>query len=113
MVQRARYAAGRIAVALRVHLRSSPSHPIRPHAAPCQTPGMDTASTKTISRRDATKIIGVSPDTLKKWSIEGRGPLAIKLGSEQQSRTLYSLAEIEAWQRDPAAYERRGRGSRP
>jgi hypothetical protein len=72
---------------------------------------MTKPDTKTVTRRDAAGIIGIKPATLKKWAIEGRGPeVHAKLGDEQQSRTLYRLAEIQKWQRDPAAYERRHRG---
>jgi hypothetical protein len=72
---------------------------------------MKTNVTNTVPRRIAAEIIGIAPATLKKWAIEGRGPVVhAKLGAEQQSRTLYALAEIQKWQRDPAAYERRHRG---
>ena len=67
--------------------------------------------TKTVTRRDAAAIIGVAPDTLKKWAGQQRGPrIAAKLGETPQARTLYSLAEIERWKRDPVKYEQRHRG---
>jgi len=68
-------------------------------------------STKTVTRREAAAIIGIAPATLKKWMGQDRGPrVAAKLGTTQQARTLYSLTEIQKWQRDPAGYERRHRG---
>jgi len=74
---------------------------------------MNTKPTKTVTRRDAARLIGgLSPNTLKRWAVEGRGPAFAKLGTAQQSRTLYSVAEIERWKRDPVAYERRHRGPR-
>jgi len=74
---------------------------------------MTKSDTKTVSRRIAAEIIGIAPATLKKWAIEERGPAVhAKLGDHRQSRTLYSMTEIEKWQRDPAAYERRHRGPR-
>jgi predicted secreted Zn-dependent protease len=70
---------------------------------------MTKPDTKTVTRRAAAEIIGIAPATLKKW-MGHRGPrVAAKLGTTQQARTLYSLAEIQKWQRDPAAYERRHR----
>lgn len=74
---------------------------------------MSTSNSKTVTRRDAASIIGIAPATLKKWNLEGRGPAVhAKLGDQKQSRTLYAVAEIQKWQRDPAAYERRHRGQR-
>jgi hypothetical protein len=34
----------------------------------------------------------------------------VKLGSRQQSRTLYPLDEIDRWRRDPIGYEQRQQG---
>jgi len=72
---------------------------------------MNTPATKTVPRKAAADLIGVSPNTLRRWNVEGRGPrVAAKLGSAKQSRTLYALDEIERWRRDPVAYERKHRG---
>lgn len=62
----------------------------------------------TVSRRHAARLCGVAADTLKDWarSTPPRGPACVKLGVSKQARTLYSIAEIEAWQRDPRGYER-------
>jgi hypothetical protein len=65
---------------------------------------MNTKPTETVTRRDAARLTGLSPNTLKRWAVEGRGPAFAKLGTAQQSRTLYSVAEIEQWKRDPAGY---------
>jgi hypothetical protein len=59
---------------------------------------------RSVNRTTAAGIIGIKPATLKKWAIRERGPSFIRLGPEQQSRTLYSVAEIERWKRDPAGY---------
>jgi hypothetical protein len=71
------------------------------------------ATTTTVSRAAAAAMIGVHPRTLSNWSCAkpARGPAPIKLGNCQQSRCLYSVREIEQWQRDPAAYEARLRRS--
>lgn len=73
---------------------------------------MTSSNTKTVTRRIASELTGLAPATLKKMAIEGRGPMFTKIGTTQQARTLYSLAEIQKWQRDPAAYERRHQGPR-
>jgi phage terminase small subunit len=70
---------------------------------------MDTASTKTVSRRDATKIIGVSPDTLKKWSIEGRGPhgLIVRPAAQHAVKLRASLTTLgKSLGLDPASAAR-------
>lgn len=72
-----------------------------------------TRTTTTVPRRRAAEIIGIAPGTLKNWSLAEppRGPEPIKLGESMQARTLYRLADIERWQRDPRAYEARRRSS--
>ena len=88
-------------------------YPLRSIPILPQTAGMNTKPTKTVARRIAADLIGISPNTLRRWNVEGRGPrVAAKLGASQQSRTLYSVAEIERWKRDPVAYECRHRGPR-
>jgi len=74
---------------------------------------MTKSDKKSVTRRIAAEIIGIVPAALKKWAIEERGPAVhAKLGDRQQARTLYAVAEIQKWQREPASYERRHRGPR-
>lgn len=74
---------------------------------------MNEPVSKTVSRRHAAELIGVKPDTLRRWNVEHRGPLvAAKLGTSKQARTLYEVSEIERWKRDPASYEAKHRGPR-
>lgn len=65
-----------------------------------------------VSRRVASELTGLSPATLKKMAaaVPQRGPAFFKLGTSKQARTLYRLADIERWQRDPAGYEAKHRG---
>jgi len=67
-------------------------------------------SEKTVSRRVASELTGLAPATLKKMAVQHRGPAFIKLGTSKQARTLYRLADIEHWKRDPAGYEAKHRG---
>lgn len=61
----------------------------------------------TVSRRIAAELTGLAPATLKKWAGQRpqRGPACFKIGTTKQARTLYSVAEIARWKRDPAGYE--------
>jgi hypothetical protein len=63
-----------------------------------------------VSRRVAAELTGLSPATLKKMAGQHRGPAFFKLGTSKQARTLYRLADLERWQRDPAGYEAKHRG---
>lgn len=75
---------------------------------------MTNPATITVPRATAAKIIGVAPGTLRNWASASpaRGPRPIKTGTTQQARTLYAVADLEHWQRNPAAYERRYRRPR-
>jgi hypothetical protein len=70
-------------------------------------------NTPTVTRARAAKILGIACGTLRNWASATpvRGPTPIKTGTTRQARTLYRLDELEAWQRDPAAYEARRRRS--
>jgi hypothetical protein len=60
---------------------------------------------QTVNRTQAAAIIGVKPDTMKRWMMEHRGPApAAKLSAAQQGRVLYAVAEIERWRSDPTGY---------
>lgn len=65
--------------------------------------------TRNVPAAEAAKLCGVCPGTLRNWRCctPPRGPQAIKLGSAQQSRCVYRLEDIKAWQTDPKSYERR------
>jgi hypothetical protein len=70
---------------------------------------MNTHIDRTVPRPRAAEIIGVTAGTLRNWACGNppRGPRPVKTTASRQGRTLYSVAEITAWQADPAAYERR------
>jgi hypothetical protein len=67
---------------------------------------------QTVSRREASRLTGLSPATLKKMAGHHRGPAFLKLGTSKQARVLYRLADLKRWQRDPAGYEAKQRGRR-
>jgi predicted DNA-binding transcriptional regulator AlpA len=46
---------------------------------------------------DATaKRLGIAPQTLRCWRVEGKGPAFIRLG-QPRSRVVYDPRAIEAW----------------
>ena len=62
-----------------------------------------------VDRPTAARMLAVSPATLRKWWTAGRGPRGVKLSPAKQARVLYPASEIEAFARDPLAYERSAR----
>lgn len=41
----------------------------------------------------------LAANTLKKWRVEGKGPVYIKLGSGRNSEVRYRLEDIEAFEK--------------
>lgn len=53
---------------------------------------------KTLNNAEAAALIGISPNTLKLWRHEGKGPPFTKNDPDRpQSGVTYELADIEAW----------------
>lgn len=50
-----------------------------------------------VTSKEAARIIGVAPKTLKNWRHSGKGPRFIKLGASPQAAVRYNRTEIEAW----------------
>jgi hypothetical protein len=67
---------------------------------------MNTATT-TVSRRRASELTGLAIGTLRNLACQRRGPRPLKITPTRQGRCLYRLADIVAWQADPARYEAR------
>ena len=66
-----------------------------------------------LDRVRAAEALGLSVYTLRRWICLGRGPKPFKRGGFRQSRVFFRREEIDAFLRDPAAYEvakRHGRG---
>jgi len=89
-------------------------YPLPAAAATRYRSRMTNPTTITVPRAAAAKMIGVAPGTLRNWASASpaRGPRPIKTGPTQQARTLYAVAELQKWQRNPAAYERRASRNR-
>lgn len=54
-------------------------------------------STQMLNNEAAAARIGVSPNTLKLWRHQGKGPPFIKFGTSKQSGVGYDTADIDAW----------------
>ncbi len=68
---------------------------------------MNTTAATTVSRRRASELTGLAVGTLRNLACQRRGPRPLKVTPTRQGRTLYRLADIAAWQADPARYEAR------
>jgi len=55
-----------------------------------------TLTTELLTRRQAAEYLGISPVTLARWAIAGRGPRYSRSG-EQRGRVWYAAADLEAW----------------
>lgn len=53
-------------------------------------------ATDLLTRKQAADYLGLSPVTLARWAIEGRGPRYSRSG-EHRGRVWYSPADLEAW----------------
>jgi len=65
---------------------------------------------ETYSRVEAAARLGVSPITLKKWAIEGRGPRYSRTGAVK-GRTIYSATDLAAWLAENKTTPRACRGT--
>ena len=54
--------------------------------------------TQTPLRNEAVaRLIGISPETLKRWRCEGKGPHFRKLGPQKQDSVTYDADVVNAW----------------
>ncbi len=50
-----------------------------------------------LSTAAVASLLGLRPQTLRKWRLEGRGPRYVRLGESRFGRATYRLADVEAW----------------
>ena len=56
-----------------------------------------------INEFELAEILSVSPKSLRRWRLEGRGPVFRKFGSGRSAAVRYSLDDVETWiQEQPA-----------
>jgi predicted DNA-binding transcriptional regulator AlpA len=54
-------------------------------------------TTPALKNNEVAAMIGISPDTLKTWRVQGKGPRYRKFGITRQAPVSYDRAEVEAW----------------
>ena len=59
-------------------------------------PGVPKMTTR-LNTAQAAAAIGITPNTLKLWRFQGRGPRFIKYGPERNARCAYDSSDIDAW----------------
>jgi hypothetical protein len=64
-----------------------------------------------VDRATAARLLSLKQSTLRKWwsSSPAKGPRGVKLSTARSGRVMYPTTEIEAFARDPLAYERSAR----
>ena len=50
-----------------------------------------------LSTNQAARLLGIRPQTLRKWRLIGKGPRYVRLGANQQARVSYSLEAVQEW----------------
>jgi predicted DNA-binding transcriptional regulator AlpA len=50
-----------------------------------------------LSSPEAARYLGIAPQTLRKWRLQGKGPRYVRLGDSPRSRVMYRLADLEVW----------------
>lgn len=60
-------------------------------------PAIDLGKDRLVATAEAAQLIGQTPKTLREWRSKRMGPPALKMGSGQQARVLYSLRGLEQW----------------
>jgi hypothetical protein len=50
-----------------------------------------------LSTADAADYLGLKPQTLRAWRVEGGGPPYIRFGAKGRGRVAYKISDLEAW----------------
>ena len=50
-----------------------------------------------LSTKETARLLGVQPNTLEIWRVQGKGPPFLKLGDQQRSAVRYLRAALVAW----------------
>jgi len=53
-----------------------------------------------INSKVAADLLGIKPQTLRKWRHRGTGPRFIRLGSSTVGRVVYRVLDVEKWLED-------------
>jgi len=75
----------------RVEASSARPQPIRPEPTPCRQPAA------LLSTADAASYLGLKPQTLRIWRVDGGGPPYIRYGAKGRGTVAYKISDLEAW----------------
>lgn len=51
----------------------------------------------TLSTQEASKYLGIRPNTLARWRSDGKGPAYLKLGEGKQGAVRYLKEDLDIW----------------
>ncbi|MDJ0977653.1 MAG: helix-turn-helix domain-containing protein [Erythrobacter sp.] len=52
---------------------------------------------KLLTTKEAARILGIAPKTLRMWRLAGKGPCYLKLGATPQASVRYDHTALRAW----------------
>lgn len=58
-----------------------------------------------LDQRSAAGMLGITPTTLRRWLLAGRGPKPFRDGDGPGARVRFDILEIRGYLADPTAYE--------
>lgn len=50
-----------------------------------------------LSNKQAARLLGIQPNTLEIWRVQGKGPVFLKLGDQPQSTVRYLRSTVIEW----------------
>ena len=50
-----------------------------------------------LSNKQAARLLGIQPNTLEIWRVQGKGPTFLKLGDQPQSTVRYLRSTVIEW----------------
>jgi len=50
-----------------------------------------------IPTSQAAQMLGLKPQTLRVWRLEGKGPKYVRMGNQSHGRAYYDLSDIQEW----------------
>ncbi len=50
-----------------------------------------------LSSSEVADLLGLKPQTLRKWRLQGDGPRYIRLGHGKRGRVVYRLSDLRVW----------------
>jgi hypothetical protein len=57
-----------------------------------------------LTREQAAAVVGISPNTLRRWYAANRGPAVVKIGTARGSRVRYPRRLLLEWAANPGAF---------